>query len=354
MTATDPTPSSTVLANVQEYYGKILSSTKDLKTSACCTSAAPHPLIRAALKKVPAEVTDRYYGCGNPIPLGIEGLTVLDLGCGTGRDVYIAAGLVGEKGEVIGVDMTDEQLKVARDALPAFAKQFTYTPRVKFAKAYIENLDAIVPANSIDLCISNCVINLSPDKEAVLRGVYNALKEGGEMYFSDVYCDRRMPEALVGDKILYGECLSGALYINDFVRLCHKVGFTDPRALSSAPIELRDPAIAELCGNIKFYSITYRLFKLPSLETLCEDYGQVATYLGTIPGHTHAYELDDHHTFVTGKPVLVCGNSADMVGRTWLGKHFKVDGDRSVHFGAFDCAPVPGGSSSSPAAGGCC
>jgi arsenite methyltransferase len=101
-----------------------------------------------------------------------------------------------------------------------------------------------------------------------------------------------------------------------------------------------------------------RLFKLPGrLESLCEDYGQVAVYRGTIPGHPHAYELDDHHVLETGRPMLVCGNTAAMVQETWLGQHFSVTGDRSVHFGLFDCAPAPaaaggGGGACGPA--GCC
>ena len=102
-----------------------------------------------------------------------------------------------------------------------------------------------------------------------------------------------------------------------------------------------------------------RLFKLPGqLETLCEDYGQVATYKGTIPGHKHAYDLDDHHRFVAGKPMLVCGNSAAMVGDSWLAKHFDVRGDRAVHYGLFDCAdsvaPAAAATAGAASAGGCC
>ncbi len=100
----------------------------------------------------------------------------------------------------------------------------------------------------------------------------------------------------------------------------------------------------------------HRLFKLPGrLETLCEDYGQVATYKGTIPGHIHAYDLDDHHTLETGRPMLVCGNTASMLGETWLAPHFDVLGNRNTHFGLFDCsapAPVAGDGACGPA--GCC
>lgn len=102
-----------------------------------------------------------------------------------------------------------------------------------------------------------------------------------------------------------------------------------------------------------------RLFKLPGkLETPCEDYGQVATYLGTLPGHKHSYDLDDHHHFVTNKPMLVCGSTAAMVGDSWLGQHFKVVGDRSVHYGLFDCgtpaAPQVAASEPVASGGGCC
>ena len=102
--------------------------------------------------------------------------------------------------------------------------------------------------------------------------------------------------------------------------------------LAGHAIEVKDEALAELLGEAKFYSLTYRLFKLPDgrLETLCEDYGQFAVYKGTIEGNTHAYSLDDHHRLETGKPFLVCGNTASMLGETWLGKHFEITGDRST------------------------
>lgn len=139
--------------------------------------------------------------------------------------------------------------------------------------------------------------------------------------------------------MLWGECLSGALYIEDFKRICHKVGFADPRQLSISEIEVHDPELKAITGNIRFYSILYRCFKIPSLETLCEDYGQVAYYLGTIEGSPDKYALDDHHVFEKNKPMLVCGNTASMVEDSWLKPHFKVVGDRSHHFGLFPCGP---------------
>src|SRR5690606_25122218 len=141
------------------------------------------------------------------------------LGCGAGRDVYALSALVGESGSVIGVDMTDEQLAVANRHRGYHAQAFGFArSNVTFLHGYIEKLDALdLPDNSIDILVSNCVINLSPDKEAVLKQVHRLLKPGGEMYFSDVYCDRRVPAQLMEDPVLYGECLSGALYWNDFI-----------------------------------------------------------------------------------------------------------------------------------------
>lgn len=345
--------------SVQNYYGKILGSSKDLKTSACTSSNKPTASIRAAIKRVPQPILDKFYGCGTPVPTSIDGLDVLDLGSGSGRDCYLSSILVGEKGSVTGIDMTDEQLSVAREHVDSFTKELGYSkPNLRFFNGHIEFIEkAGVKPSSVDLVISNCVINLSPDKAAVVKGCYDALREGGELYFSDVYCDRRLPKAVREHDVLVGECLGGALYIEDFKRICHKVGFTDPRVLTSERIEVHDPELKQLLGNAKFYSITYRCFKLKEIETLCEDYGQVAYYKGTIADHPDTYALDDHHLFETGRPMLVCGNTAAMVGSSWLGKHFRIVGDTSTHFGLFDCAPAPapaGGSDETAPAAGCC
>ncbi|KAJ9517654.1 S-adenosyl-L-methionine-dependent methyltransferase [Haematococcus lacustris] len=346
--------------SVKQYYTDLTSS-KDLLTSACTTCKAPSPDVRAMLKDVPAEIVDRYYGCGTPLPMGITGLRVLDLGCGTGRDCYVAARMVGPNGFVTGVDMTPDQLAVARQYMEQYNTQVLGYPKpnMRFVQGHIEKLDG-VEDGSQDLIISNCVINLSPDKAAVLSEAWRVLAPGGEVYFSDIYCDRRLPAEVRTHPVLLGECLGGALYTNDFLRLARQTGFMDPRSLESEEVIITDPALKDLVGNARFYSITYRLFKLPGrLEDLCEEYGQVAVYKGTLPGHKHGYALDDHHFFVTNKPMLVCGNTAAMVEETWLAPHFQVVGDRSVHYGAFDCGPSPAASgapaaSKASAAGGCC
>ncbi len=179
------------------------------------------------LKKVPRAVRDKFYGCGTAVPLGIEGLAVADLGSGSGQDCYIAAQLVGPKGRVVGVDMTAEQVQVARASVDELGKTLGWQPQLFFVEGYIEKLP--LESSSLDVVISNCVVNLSPRKDLVLKEAYRVLREGGEMHFSDVYCDRRLPASVRQHKLLWGECIAGALYLQDFLRLCHSIGFSDPR-----------------------------------------------------------------------------------------------------------------------------
>lgn len=357
-----------IIESVTNYYGKVIQQTKDLKTSACTTASKPHRLIREALKLVPKPIQDKFYGCGVTVPAGgIEGLSVLDLGCGAGRDCYMAANLVGPNGRVTGIDMTDEQLTVAREHAEHYTTKVLGYPQcnLRFVKGFIEFLgDAGIEPNSVDLVISNCVVNLSPQKQQVIEEVWKVLRVGGEMYFSDVYCDRRLPKHVQQHEVLFGECISGALYIEDFKRICRKVGFNDPRMVSIHPIRIADDELSDVVGEAKFYSITYRLFKLPNLEQgPCEDYGQIATYRGTLPGNTNSYTLDDHHLFEKGKPTPVCGNTASMLSETWLRSHFEVTGSREVHYGVFGaCGGISltatsggeGGDSCSSSGGGCC
>lgn len=340
---------------VKEYYGKVLSTNKDLKTSACCCSEDSMPKdIQKVLATISPEIKDKFYGCGSPLPPLLEGMTVLDLGCGTGRDVYLASKLVGEKGQVIGVDMTAEQIEVAQRYRDEQAQRFGYTrSNVTFHHGYIEDLASFgIQDESIDVVISNCVINLSPYKEQVFSEIFRVLKPGGELYFSDVFADRRLPESLSDDPVLRGECLGGALYVEDFRRLLNKTGWADFRYMSSCAVSLDNDEIEAKVGMATFTSKTVRAFKLDTLEDICEDYGQVAYYQGTIPGYPHHFDLDDHHRFHTGQPMLVCGNTAAMVEETRFGSAFKVVGDHAVHYGAFDCSG--GGGDDACSDGACC
>lgn len=342
--------------DVQQYYGQTLQHSDDLKTDACCSAEALPLYARPLLEKIHPEVKDRFYGCGSPIPPLLEGKTVLDLGCGTGRDSYIIAQLVGEKGKVIGVDMTDEQIAVARRYEDHQRETFGYTKKnTTFKQGYIENLAPLgIEDNSVDVVISNCVINLSSNKEAVFAEIKRILKPGGELYFSDIFADRRVPQSLQDDAVIVGECLGGALYEQDFRRLLAKVGFSDYRVMSNAVLALNDPEIIEAVGDITFFSTTIRSFNC-EFEDKCEDFGQTATYKGTIPHHEDAFMLDDHHLFETGKDVAICGNSYLMLSETRFAPHFELGGDFSTHKGLFGCeSPGESSGSSHKISGGCC
>ena len=340
--------------SVRHYYSEVLKSSQDLKTSACCTIESVPLHLRPLMAQIHPEVSARFYGCGSPIPPALEGMTVLDLGCGSGRDCFVLSKLVGANGRVIGVDMTPEQLEVARRHQAWHAEKFGFaTSNVSFHQGLIEDLRSVgIADNSVDVVVSNCVMNLSPNKTQLFAEVMRVLKPGGELYFSDVFADKRIPAALQRDPVLLGECLGGALYKEDFRRIMEKLGCHDVRVLQSTPIELVDNDVVRKIGHIGFSSLTIRAFKL-ALEDRCEDFGQVATYLGTIAELPHAFDLDDHHHFITGKPMLVCGNTADMVSITRYGKHFRVVGEKSQHFGLFDCGPAPLASSGAGAPA-CC
>lgn len=346
-----------VRATVREYYGQTLASSKDLKTNACCVGGAPPEWMRDALASVHPSVSERFYGCGYPIPLAVEGARVLDLGCGTGRDVFALAKLVGPKGAVIGLDMTDEQLAVARETERWHADRFGYeAPNTRFVQGFIEDLASVgIADRSQDIVVSNCVVNLSPRKDLVLAEAARVLAPGGEFYVSDVFADRRLAADVVRDPILYAECLGGAMYEHDFVQLARRSGFGDPRLVHASSIEVTDRAITAKAGAARFRSATYRLFKLDGLDDRCEDYGQVARYRGGIAGAEAVLWLDDHHAFERDRPERVCGNTAAMLRETRFGRYFEVTGDRETHFGEFSCGPTMAAQSyATNAASRCC
>jgi len=324
-------------AEVQRYYGEVLKSSADLRTTACCTTEALPGHVSAALGEIHEEVLARYYGCGLVVPELIEGARILDLGCGAGRDCYVLSRLAGPDGFVTGVDMTREQLEVARRHQAWHAERFGYMrSNVEFIEGDIEHLeDTGLASGSFDFIISNCVINLAADKPAVLRQAHRLLREGGEMYFADIYADRRIPAALQKDPVLYGECLAGALYWNDFIRIAKQAGFADPRLVADRPVTVDDPALVERLDGIRFFSATYRLGRLDGLEPACEDYGQAVRYRGTIAYQPDALAFDKHHVFETGKVVAVCGNTWRMLKDSRFEPHFEFFGDGARHRGIF-------------------
>lgn len=347
-----------MLESVQDYYGKVLQSSQDLQTNACCTDEAMPEFLKPILSKVHDEVMMRYYGCGLVVPEQMSGLKVLDLGCGAGRDVYALSAMVGENGLVVGLDMTQEQLAVARQYQGYHADVFGYKQsNVEFIQGDIDQLEALPYEDGyFDLIVSNCVINLVQDKQNVLKQAHRLLKQGGEMYFSDVYCDRRIPDVLVKDEVLYGECLSGALYWRDFLEFSKQAGFTDPRLVKDRVLTIENAKLEQKIGHMNFYSATYRLFKIDGLESACEDYGQAVRYRGTVEHYPHFLMLDNHHKIETDKMFSVCGNTYRMLNGTRFKAHFDFFGDWSNHYGIYpDCGtPIPFVTSDAAGIGGAC
>lgn len=346
--------------SVKEYYGKTLQSSEDLKTDACCTIDSIPERLRPLYRDIHPEVAAKYYGCGLVAPLALEGARVLDLGSGSGQDVYVLSRLVGERGFVMGVDFTPEQLAVARGARDWHAERFGYgRSNVDFIEGDIESLgDLGLEDGSFDVIVSNCVINLCADKPAVFAAARRLLKAGGEFYFSDVYADRRLDDDLRHDPVARGECLGGALYWNDFLNIAKQAGFTDPRLVTDRPLGVNNAALKAKLAPARFWSATYRLFAIDGLEPACEDYGQAVIYKGGLDGAEKSFDLDGHHRIEKGKIFPVCGNTYRMLSESRFAPWFDFIGDWSTHYGIFPgCGTnAPFGQSSPEAAtsGACC
>jgi len=246
----NPTPIHEI---VREHYAAQARSGSSCcgDTSSCCDSKnALYPV--ELLTNLPDDVASFSLGCGNPISVAAlrPGETVLDLGSGGGLDCFLAAKQVGESGSVIGVDMTPEMLERARLA----ASQLGFR-NVEFRQGYLESLP--VEAASVDVVISNCVINLSPDKPQVFREVFRTLRPGGRVAVSDIVTNGPLPEALQKDMEAWGACVAGALDVSEYTTGLTEAGFTDvkvqPKGDASELIEA-----AGLKGKIFSAAITAR------------------------------------------------------------------------------------------------
>jgi arsenite methyltransferase len=215
---------------VKEKYGAIAAAVSSAKTASCCgpspcgcgDSITSNLYSTKETSDLPADAVTASLGCGNPTAL-IDfkpGETVLDLGSGGGIDVLLSAKRVGPTGKVYGLDMTDEMLELAR-ANQAKAG----VTNVDFLKGTIEAMP--LPNNSVDVIISNCVINLSSDKDAVLREAFRVLKPGGRFAVSDVVVRGEVPEAIRRNMELWVGCIAGALKDSEYTSKLKNAGFTD-------------------------------------------------------------------------------------------------------------------------------
>lgn len=283
------------------------------------------------LFNISAEIKNHFHEFGAPMPPLMEGCAVLDLGCGSGRDSYLAAQLVGENGHVIGIEPNGDRLAIAEKYLDRERKQFDYEEsNVRFLNGNPEDLSAI-PDGSIDIVISNCTFNLSFDKDAYVREVYRVLKDNGEWYFTDVFTDRRIPLGLAQDIGLRAMRLGGAMYINDFRRIVQAAGFFDPRY----PLTFKTPLTDEeqaLFPEISFATITCRLLKSQWTEDVCESFGETVSYKGNLPDYPECFLFDHQIRFPAGQSFQVCNNVSALM-HTRYAVAFDYEGSREVHIG---------------------
>ncbi len=212
---------------VREHYGKQATDFKSKQSSSCGCSKTSDELNASKIypteliDTLPEEVTGISLGCGDPITLAslLPGQTVLDLGSGGGIDCFMAAKKVGESGHVIGVDMTPEMLETARanQARMGFKN-------VEFRLGEIEHLP--VADNTVDVIISNCVVNLSPDKPQVLKEAFRVLKPGGKFAVSDVVTNGPLPQTIKSSLSEWAGCVAGALEEQDYINMLEAAGFT--------------------------------------------------------------------------------------------------------------------------------
>lgn len=242
-----PTPIHDV---VREHYAeRIKSNASCCGSSDCCTTDSnlyPTDLL-ATLPEGESSIS---YGCGDPITLASlePGQTVLDLGSGAGLDCFFAAKKVGETGKVIGVDMTPEMLERARSS----AKRMSLT-NVEFRQGFIEDLP--VESGTVDVIISNCVINLSPDKSKVFNETFRVLKPGGKLAVSDIVTDGELPDEVKKSLSAWAGCVAGAVEAKDYIAMMESAGFTN---ISVKPVffdkQTVDDALGDMNLDVNSYS----------------------------------------------------------------------------------------------------
>lgn len=331
----------------------------------CC----PVDYDKKLLEVIPQEVIDRDYGCGDPSKFLREGETVLDLGSGTGKICFIAAQVVGEKGHVIGVDMTDEMLEVARRNAPVVAHRIGYD-NVEFRKGRIQDLaldlekldlelkaspitDAasflqadelaqalrikhpLVASDSVDVVVSNCVLNLvePKSKKQLFEEIFRVLRKGGRAVISDIVSDEEVPEHLQDDPELWSGCISGALTEEGFLKAFSDAGFYGIQILK------RDEKPWQTVEGIEFRSVTVEAFK--GKQGPCFERNQAVVYRGPFKEVLD----DDNHRMERGVRYAVCDKTYNLYRKLPYREYFEfIDPIEEISLEKavpFDCSRTP-------------
>ncbi|MEE4253371.1 MAG: DUF5714 domain-containing protein [Desulfuromusa sp.] len=282
---------------VKNYYTAAATATKEDILNPVC-------YVDEDISHIPEEYRFRGYGCGSPV-LDAEiksGETVVDLGSGRGVEIYISARLVGRKGKSIGVDMLDPMLEIAEQGAVAVRNNLGYD-NIEFRKGYLEELP--LQNDTVDLVLSNCVMNLSSDKRQAFAEIFRALKPGGRLVISDVVCEEEPDAAIRNDAELQGECIAGALLQKDLVGLLEESGFVDIRLLKRFPYRV--------VRDHPFFSLTFAAWK-PGESDLVP-----VIYRGPLA----QLPLPDGTLLFPGQKALIAQNLAEH-----LGEHiFLLDAD---------------------------
>src|SRR5262245_983933 len=295
-------PIDEVTQKVSDRYARAASTGEQM----CCPTSYDMADLRSF---IPEEVLKVSYGCGTPAGLKTvsHGETVLDIGSGGGIDCFEASRLVGPTGHVIGVDMTDTMLAIARKHAPCVAANLGYaSSNIEFRKG---TADAIpVLDGTIDLVISNCVITLAPDKRQVLRELFRVDKSGGRFTTSDIVSNQPVPQYLPHDVAKWGDCLSGALTLADYIAGMVGAGFLGIHLIKASPWQVID--------GIHFFSVTLTGYKLPAIvpqsdiryATLRGPFSRVVDELGT--------------TYLRGIPQPITPDAVCLLRQAPLASHF--------------------------------
>lgn len=285
---------------VSDFYGE---AAKTPQPQLCCPGGYPEE----ALSHIPREALEIAYGCGSPVDLaGIQpGETVVDLGSGGGIDCFIAAKKVGATGRVIGIDMTDAMLAKANRSKSAVAKNLGYDV-VEFKKGYLEEIP--LPAQFADLITSNCVINLSPDKNRVFVEMWRVLKDFGRIVLSDTVAEQPLPPRMKANPRLWGECISGALTEAEYLSRLEEAGFYGLAVIKKS--------FWKEVEGYRFHSVVIRGYKYEKKRE-CNTIGQKAIYLGPM----QAVIDEEGHLFPRNQAIEVCTDTAAKLKQSPMPDH---------------------------------